>query len=233
MVRGWLECQPHLARGYDLEAIGNSEGRLRRVAHCSRGERGNAEIGSVVDQAAIFRAKGPVFRDGEITASAIDKSAFGLPCGGRIRTEAARGGDPARCRIEDQSATLGDQVRTEPESHFRVQYNWPAPGLNFRAREGEVEKQPYYRKYGNMGLMKTTLEIPDFLFRRAKSVAAERGIPLRQFVTEAVQEKLKTTSQERPWMKHVGKLKHLHKERRQIERRVEEAFEQIDGEIWK
>ena len=34
--------------------------------------------------------------------------------------------------------------------------------------------------------MKTTLEIPDAIFRRAKSVAAERGIPLREFVTEAV-----------------------------------------------
>ena len=80
--------------------------------------------------------------------------------------------------------------------------------------------------------MKTTLEIPDFLFRRAKSLAAERGIPLRQFVTEAVQEKLKVTPQERPWMKHLGKLKHLHKERKQIEKRVEETFEQIDREVW-
>jgi hypothetical protein len=91
--------------------------------------------------------------------------------------------------------------------------------------------------------VKTTLEIPDFLFRRAKSVAAERGIPLRQFVTEAVQEKLKTTSQEKPWMKHLGKLKHLglrhlgpkdsRKERRQIEKRVEETFEHIDRELWR
>ena len=80
--------------------------------------------------------------------------------------------------------------------------------------------------------MKTTLEIPDFLFRRAKSAAAERGIPLRQLVTEAVQEKLKTTSRDRPWMKHLGKLKHLHKERKQIDRRVEEAFERIDPEVW-
>ena len=80
--------------------------------------------------------------------------------------------------------------------------------------------------------MKTTLEIPDFLFRRAKSLAAERGIPLRQFVTEAVQEKLKTTSQEKPWMKHVGKLKHLRRERKRIEQRVEETFEQIDPEVW-
>ena len=81
--------------------------------------------------------------------------------------------------------------------------------------------------------MKTTLEIPDFLFRRAKSVAAERGVPLRQFITEAVQEKLRTTSQDRPWMKHVGKLKGLHKERKQIEKRIEEAFERIDQELWR
>ena len=80
--------------------------------------------------------------------------------------------------------------------------------------------------------MKTTLEIPDFLFRRAKSVAAERGIPLRQLVTEAVQEKLRANPKEKPWTKHLGKLKHLHKERKQIEKRVEEAFEQIDREIW-
>ncbi len=89
------------------------------------------------------------------------------------------------------------------------------------------------RKYGNMGTVKTTLEIPDFLFRRAKSVAAERGIPLRQFVTEAVQEKLRTRSEEKPWMKHLGKLKHLRKERQQVEKRVKEAFEKIDREVWR
>ena len=93
---------------------------------------------------------------------------------------------------------------------------------------------PRSHKYGNMGMfLKTTLEIPDLLFRRAKSVAAERGIPLRQLVTEAVQEKLKITSQERPWMKHLGKLKYLHKERKQVEKRVAEAFEQIDQDFWK
>ncbi len=80
--------------------------------------------------------------------------------------------------------------------------------------------------------MKTTLEIPDLLFRRAKSAAAERGIPLRQLVTEAVQEKLKLMSQEKPWMKHFGKLKHLHGESKQIQKRVEETFERLDREIW-
>jgi predicted DNA binding CopG/RHH family protein len=38
--------------------------------------------------------------------------------------------------------------------------------------------------------MKTTLEIPDAIFRRAKSAAAKRGVPFREFVTEAVKDKL-------------------------------------------
>ena len=37
--------------------------------------------------------------------------------------------------------------------------------------------------------MKTTLEIPDTIFRRAKVKAAEQKIPLRQFVSDAVAEK--------------------------------------------
>ena len=82
--------------------------------------------------------------------------------------------------------------------------------------------------------MKTTLEIPDLLFRRAKSVAAQRGIPLRQLVTEAVQDKLNAACGpgQKPWMRHVGKLKHLRKETAQINERIEEAFEQIDKENW-
>jgi hypothetical protein len=83
-----------------------------------------------------------------------------------------------------------------------------------------------------MGLMKTTLEIPDVLFRRAKSVAAERGVPLRQLVTEVLQEKLKITSHEKPWMKHMGTPKVLRKEGKQIEKRVEQAFERVDREVW-
>jgi hypothetical protein len=82
--------------------------------------------------------------------------------------------------------------------------------------------------------MKTTLEIPDALFRRAKSKAAERGIPLRQLVTEAVEDKLKVapTAGEKPWMKHLGKLKDLHKETQHINQVIEETFEQIDPEMW-
>ncbi len=82
--------------------------------------------------------------------------------------------------------------------------------------------------------MKTTLEIPDTVFRRAKAKAAERGVPLRQFVTEAVEDKLKALpgSGEKPWMKHVGKLKDLRKENARIAEVIEQAFEEVDPEMW-
>jgi len=54
---------------------------------------------------------------------------------------------------------------------------------------------------------------------------------MRQFFTEAVQEKLRIAPQEKPWAKHLGKLKHLHKECTQIAKRVEAAFEQVDREL--
>ena len=83
--------------------------------------------------------------------------------------------------------------------------------------------------------MKTTLEIPDTVFRRAKSMATERGISLREFVTEAVKDKLAaaTKATEKPWVKHMGKLKHLHRETARINRIIEEASEQIDAETWR
>ena len=83
--------------------------------------------------------------------------------------------------------------------------------------------------------MKTTLEIPDAIFRRAKSAAAERGIALREFVTEAVKDKLAANAKvaERPWVKHMGKLRHLRHETERINRLIEEGCEKIDAEMWR
>jgi hypothetical protein len=68
------------------------------------------------------------------------------------------------------------------------------------------------------------LEIPDAIFRRAKPLAAGRGIRLLQFVTEAVNDQLadcgKTTAT--PWMASFGKLQRLHKERARINRMIKE-----------
>jgi hypothetical protein len=85
-----------------------------------------------------------------------------------------------------------------------------------------------------MDSMKTTLEIPDTIFRRAKSKAAEQGMPLRQFVTEAVEVRLKTAPAvgQKPWMKHMGKLKALRKETTRITKVIAEAFEDVDREKW-
>ena len=83
--------------------------------------------------------------------------------------------------------------------------------------------------------MKTTLEIPDPVFRQAKAQAAERGIPLRQFVTEAVQDKLANTKKpgEKPWIAGFGALRHLHKDNLRIQRIIDEEFGQIEPEDWK
>ena len=80
--------------------------------------------------------------------------------------------------------------------------------------------------------MKTTLEIPDAIFRRAKTAAAARGIPFRALVSEALAEKLRAQGdrEKRPWMKTFGKLRHLHKETAKVNRIIEEEFEQIEAE---
>lgn len=82
--------------------------------------------------------------------------------------------------------------------------------------------------------MKTTLEIPDPIFRRAKSVAAQRGVALRVFVTEAVEEKLAAASEkrEKPWVQLAGGLKHLRKETARINAVMKREFEQIEPEDW-
>ena len=83
--------------------------------------------------------------------------------------------------------------------------------------------------------MKTTLEIPDALFRRAKSKAAENGQTLKQLVSEALQEKLAArtgtaASLEPAWMQGFGKLRRLRKETKRIQASVDQVFETIEPE---
>jgi hypothetical protein len=82
--------------------------------------------------------------------------------------------------------------------------------------------------------MKTTVEIPDPLFRRAKSKAAELGQTLKEFMTEALEEKLHTRvaapQAEPAWIKGFGKLRRLRKETARIQRRIAETFEVIETE---
>ena len=81
--------------------------------------------------------------------------------------------------------------------------------------------------------MKTTLEFPDQLFRKAKATAAERGQSLKEFVTEALRDKLLTGSSragEPEWMRGFGKLKRLHDETVRMQSVIDQEFEVIEPE---
>ena len=83
--------------------------------------------------------------------------------------------------------------------------------------------------------MKTTLELPDELFRQAKAHASAGGISLKTFVTEALEMKLRAQSprERKPWIRHFGTLSHLRSERKKIEQRISEEFETVESIEWK
>ena len=82
--------------------------------------------------------------------------------------------------------------------------------------------------------MKTTVDLPETLVREAKAVAAREGRTLRDFVAEAMNEKLHATHhpREKPWMKHFGALSKLRKETHRIEQIIEKEFETVKPEEW-
>ena len=85
-------------------------------------------------------------------------------------------------------------------------------------------------------VVKTTLDIPDPLFRQAKARAALRGVSLRQYVAEALEEKFtapasgRSGSVEPPWMLGFGALADLHLETSKIEALIAEEFKVLDEE---
>ena len=84
--------------------------------------------------------------------------------------------------------------------------------------------------------MKTTIELPEALFRRAKSMAAQEGVTLKQLLTEALESRLDMRAAARNgkaaprWMRAYGALRHLRQERKMIERAIESEFEKIEPE---
>ena len=80
--------------------------------------------------------------------------------------------------------------------------------------------------------MKTTIELPDALFRRAKAAAATQGIPLKRLVQEAIERRLAASSHpsSTPWKRLHGQLADLRNETRKVNRAIEETFEVLDEE---
>ena len=80
--------------------------------------------------------------------------------------------------------------------------------------------------------MKTTVEIPDALFREAKTAAAGRGLSLKTFLTEALKEKLSKPRRSRRAEWPVPPPRVASGEMRRIQSRIDEEFSRIEMEAW-
>ncbi len=85
--------------------------------------------------------------------------------------------------------------------------------------------------------MKTTIELPDAAFRQAKALAASRGMTLKQFFTDALEDKLRRCAAdvarretEAPWMAGFGALADLAHEHRRVGEAIAEEFERLAPE---
>ena len=84
--------------------------------------------------------------------------------------------------------------------------------------------------------MKTTIELPDGLFRSAKAHAAQEGLSLRVFFERAVstQLRVKAGSLSQPaWKKSFGGLKGIKAETRAVQQVVDQEFSRIETGTWK
>ncbi len=88
-----------------------------------------------------------------------------------------------------------------------------------------------------MALVKTTLEIPDPLFRQLKISAAKQGKTLRTVVNEALVEKLNRPVGQRTelpeWRAAFGGLRSLRKETARISSNMASEFSGVNPEDWK
>lgn len=83
--------------------------------------------------------------------------------------------------------------------------------------------------------MKTTLEIPDELFRRSKATAALRGESLKDFVAGALRERLEHLPPGAPtepgWRKVFGKARP--EDIAAVDAVIEEHLERVDPDEWR
>lgn len=81
-------------------------------------------------------------------------------------------------------------------------------------------------------MVKTTIELPDATFRLAKTVAAARGMSLKTFFTQALEEQLRRTAKDAqaPWMGGFGALAELADENRRVLHAIGQEFETLSTE---
>lgn len=84
--------------------------------------------------------------------------------------------------------------------------------------------------------MKTTIELPDTLFRSVKSHAAQQGLSLRVFFERAVSSELRRDTSRAstpPWRRSFGKLKDVKAATREVQRVVDREFSRVEPDTWK
>lgn len=84
--------------------------------------------------------------------------------------------------------------------------------------------------------MKTTIELPDRLFRSAKAHAAQEGLSLRIFFEKAVTSQLRKSSESAAapgWRRSFGTLKDIKAATREVQRVVDREFSRIETDTWK
>lgn len=84
--------------------------------------------------------------------------------------------------------------------------------------------------------MKTTVELPDALFRSAKAHAAQEGLSLRIFFERAVTSQLRRKQEPLAapgWKRSFGKLNDIKAATREVQRVVDREFSRIETETWK
>ncbi len=89
------------------------------------------------------------------------------------------------------------------------------------------------RKYGNVGGVKTTLDLPDEIFRQSKARAALLGQSLKSFVAEALTAHLAEESageHEPPWRSLFGAATRLQVS--EVDAVVEAEFGRVDPALW-
>jgi hypothetical protein len=93
----------------------------------------------------------------------------------------------------------------------------------------------YGHIYGFVEIMKTTIEIADPLFRRAKLAAVKKGMSFKRYVSEALVQRIEAENptDARPWMSAFGGMADAHEETVKIDQVIADEFGVIDPEGWK
>jgi hypothetical protein len=83
--------------------------------------------------------------------------------------------------------------------------------------------------------MRTSIEVPDDLFRKIRVHTAENGITFRQFILDSAEQALEAShrSSNNAWRSVFGVMADHSHEMERIKKRIDDEFEPIDPEEWK